>query len=119
MVPSRTLSLVGDAELVGLLLLDQIERKGAHEGEVCGAVAGALARMVFSKRHIEDPVQAVLDLPVRPDDSMSPPCFDAVSARNVPRVFLANFAGVCIFAAARNLHKGCNRRPTFEIIDKM
>ena len=45
----------------------EVQRDVADGGHVLGAMAGAEPAEVFVEDHIEDPVQAVLDVPVRAD----------------------------------------------------
>ena len=44
--------------------LDDVEGDLAQEGEVLGSVSGAVSGGVFSHRHVERPVEVVLDAPL-------------------------------------------------------
>ena len=63
-VPARHVALALHAHLGGLAL-DRVETQLAQDREVRRAVVLADPRAVLVEHHVEDPVQAVLDLPVR------------------------------------------------------
>src|SRR6185436_7324467 len=64
MVPACAFELGGERSLAGVAASD-IEGSAAEDGDVGGAVVAAVARGVLAQRHVELPVQSVLDVPVR------------------------------------------------------
>src|SRR5882724_3706003 len=64
MVPACAFELYGERALAGVAAGD-VEGAAAQDGDVGGAVVAAVARGVLAQRHVELPVQSVLDVPVR------------------------------------------------------
>ncbi|MFT5991215.1 MAG: hypothetical protein ACI82G_000203 [Bradymonadia bacterium] len=117
-VPPCALSLVCHAELVRLLLLDEVQRKRSDEGEVGGTVSSAVPRVVFAERDIEHPVQAVVDLPVRADDAMCLLRDEVFSAGDVPCSLFADVLGGDVLAPPGDLNERRQPGPAFGVIDK-
>ena len=63
--PSESLALAPDRDVRPCGTQD-IERKFAQCGEVLSGVVAAVSGAIFVNAHIEHPVHAVLDAPVRP-----------------------------------------------------
>ena len=68
MVPGGDEALVLDAELGGAFLCEKVERDVVEHREVVGGVVLADARLVLVHRHIQHPMQAVLNGPVTTHD---------------------------------------------------
>lgn len=64
MVPAAHLALGLDANLLLLLLLDEVEGDLTEYGHGLGCITCPDARVIFVEGHIEDPMQAVLDGPM-------------------------------------------------------
>lgn len=64
MIPARGQAFVLDAELLGAILFERVERNVVEDREVFRRVVRANARLVLVHRHIQDPVEAVLNGPV-------------------------------------------------------
>lgn len=69
-VPSRSQSLVVEAGLGGLFLLEQVQRDAAQDGQVLRAVAHAHPAGVLVKAHVQRPVERVLYGPVAADEAV-------------------------------------------------
>ncbi len=67
-IPPRFQPLVLDANLDGLVRLQQVQRDAAQDREVLRRVALAHPRLVLSIGDIQSPVQAVFDAPVPAHD---------------------------------------------------
>src|SRR5208282_6912333 len=66
-VPAGALELAAQGSLGGVLLHD-VDRHMSQDGEVLGAMTRSVPGLVFVHDHIQPPVQAILDAPVRADD---------------------------------------------------
>src|SRR5262247_3915347 len=64
MVPAGAFELGGERSLAGVAAGD-VEGSTPQDGDVGGSVVAAVARGVLAQGHVELPVQAVLDVPVR------------------------------------------------------
>ena len=63
-VPASSQALVLDAAFGRLLLLEQVQRNMTQNSEVLSAVAFSDTTVVFPKRDIQHPVQAIFNSPV-------------------------------------------------------
>ncbi len=63
-VPGSIEAFVFDSELFGVVVFEKAQGGAAHQAEVGGSVAFAEAGLVFLKRHVQLPMQLVLDAPV-------------------------------------------------------
>ena len=63
-VPGSVEAFVFDTELFGVVVFEKAQGGAAHQAEVGGSVAFAEAGLVFLKRHVQLPMQLVLDAPV-------------------------------------------------------
>ena len=68
MVPAGREALVLDADLLGALLLEEIERNVVEDGEIFGRSASADAGLILMHGDVEDPVETVFDGPVAAHD---------------------------------------------------
>ena len=66
MVPSCFEAFILDADLGSCFLFECIESDMAKYGEILGTIAFADAAVIFAEGDVENPVQRVLNLPVRP-----------------------------------------------------
>ncbi len=66
-VPGGDFSLEGEADVVGVVLAHDVGGQPLEQGEVPGRLITAHTRGIFVPHHVQNPVLAVLDLPVRTD----------------------------------------------------
>ncbi len=70
LIPSGHAALDLDAGLCGGLVLEEVGGDVSESGHVLGRVPGSDAAVVLIKRHIQAPVELVLNAPVRPDRAL-------------------------------------------------
>ena len=66
LIPSGGLALALDPDLQARILLQEIQRQAAQNGEVLRTMVDAHPAVILPEGNVQHPVEAVLDLPVRP-----------------------------------------------------
>jgi len=70
-IPAGSLELSTQRSLCAILLHD-VQRHMSQHGEVVRSVIGTVSGLVLVHHHVEPPVQAALDVPVRADHRVEP-----------------------------------------------
>src|SRR5690606_34264071 len=96
--PSSFESLGMNADLGGVLLFQQIKGDVSYQRQVVGSITGAHATLVFTKGHVQDPMQAVFDVPMTPY-GLQTQIGIAGQTGNVVSVLLGGFLPDTSFAA--------------------
>ena len=72
MVPTRPFALGGETNLQRRVLFEQVQGQLTQNSEILGGMVLTSAAFIFTKDHIEYPVEAVLNLPVSTHAAQQP-----------------------------------------------
>lgn len=66
-IPTCSFARIGHAQLSRGVVLDDVQGEVPEQRHILSGILGAMARFVFSKTDVENPVQLVLDMPMPTD----------------------------------------------------